>query len=541
MSLSHYTHIVVGAGSAGCCLAARLSEVESNRVLLVEAGGSDWNPMLHIPLASGKLLRRGVHGWKFWTEPDANLGGRTMFWPRGKVLGGSSSINGLVYARGHPSDFDGWAERGNKGWSYREVVPYFERAEGFIGVDGTLGRQGPLGISTAPAANPIYRAFIEAGREIGYSPNDGFNDPDQEGVGRFHVNIVRGRRVSTAKAYLRPALRRRNFELLKNTHVTRILLDEREAVGIEFRSNRRIGEARATREVILAAGVIGSPQILMLSGIGNAPELREVGVAPVHDLRGVGKNLQDHQTLFSRFACPHPVTVHHLARIDRAVRIMLQAIVLRTGPATAFPTEAGAFIRSRDGLIAPDLQFSCSIALGGSRLRVPFQSLWDSDPLAREGFTLMASALRPESIGHMRLRSPEPFAHPKITSNFLAADSDVALMVQALKIARSFADQPSLRSFISSEIVPGEAVQTDEEIEGWLRESVSSGYHPVGTCKMGHDPLAVVDETLRVHGIDKLRVADASIIPTITGANTHATAVMIAEKAADLIAQGAKE
>ncbi|HEX2510382.1 MAG TPA: GMC family oxidoreductase N-terminal domain-containing protein, partial [Microvirga sp.] len=422
-------YVIVGAGSAGCVLAARLSEDAGRTVLLAEAGGRDWNPLLHIPLGSGKLLRRGLHGWKYVTEPNPGLGGRRLPWTRGRVLGGSSAINGMVYVRGHPSDYDGWAMRGNEGWSFRDVLPYFRRAEGHRDrSEPDWGTTGPLGIARAKSPNPLYEAFIRAGGDAGYPVSDDIGR-GAEGFGRFDFNIVDGRRCSAARAYLAPVRSRVNLAVRTGHQATRILFEDRRAVGVEFATRGGRTTVRARREVIVCGGTANSPQLLMLSGVGEADHLRALGIPVVHELTGVGKNLQDHVDVPVRFAIREALSLHALIRIDRIAVAMIEAVVRRTGPATSFPTEAGAFLRSSPDAEVPDLQIHFSISLGGGRVRVPpFDRLFFANPLEREGFQIRMCVLRPKSRGEIRLASADAFAKPLIVSNCLSDGSDLELL-----------------------------------------------------------------------------------------------------------------
>lgn len=531
--------IVVGAGSAGCALASRLSEDPKISVLLIEAGGRDWSPMLHIPLASGKLLRTGAFGWKYETAANEGLNGRHLLWPRGRVLGGCSAINGMVYIRGSRGDYDRLAGAGLDGWSFDEVMPYFLRSEGHRDRGEPYhNRGGVLKVSKAQAENPLYRAFVEAGINAGYPRSDDFNGECQDGFGYFDFNIAKGRRCSSATAFLKNERSRPNLNLLLNRLVRRVVLDGKRAVAVETQSGGETEIIRARKEVIICGGTVNSPHLLMLSGIGDPDMLRAVGLPVVHALQGVGMNLQDHIDMPVRFGIDAPVSMHSLIRFDRIAMAMAQALVMRTGPAASFPTEAGAFLRTEAGLHEPDMQIHFSIALGGDRIRFP---LFTRSPgiFERDGFQMRMCVLRPRSRGQIRLKSSDPTDKAIIEPNYLSDPLDVKLLMKGVEIARKIASQPPLKDLIVEELTPGPDVRNHDltALEAVIRAEAASVYHPVGTCKMGlsGDPQSVVDSRLRVHGIEGLRVADASIFPNQIGGNTHAPAVMVGEKAADMV------
>ncbi|MBY6163512.1 choline dehydrogenase [Mameliella alba] len=528
-------YVIVGAGSAGCVLANRLSENPKNTVTLLEAGDADRSMMIHVPIASGDLIRRGAFGWNFHTEPEPALGDRRIFWPRGKVLGGCSSINGQVYIRGHRSDFDHWAQLGNSGWSHDELLPYFRRSEGHADRnDPAHGRDGELRITRAAMENPLFDAFVQAGGEAGYPATDDFNGAQQEGFGRFDFTTWNGRRQSSAVAFLRPAKGRPNLRVVKHAHVTRVVIHDGRAVAVEARVRGRPTRFAAAREVILSAGVVGSPHVLMLSGIGAGAALSAQGISVQTDLPGVGGNLQDHVQSPLMFACNAPLTMHQLIRMDRAALRFAQALFLRSGPFAHFPVQGGAFTRSRPGLEVPDTQWHFGIALGMRRARWPSWKA-SGDPFDRDGFTLAPCLLRPQSRGRISLASSDPDAAPRIEARYLSAEADRLFFRDVLRDGRRIAGQPALSRYVAAELRPGDAVQSDDEIDAYVRETLATCHHQVGTCKMGVDPQAVVDPQLRVRGVAGLRVADASIMPTLVGGNTNAAAIMIGEKASDLV------
>ena len=536
MAETTYDYVIVGSGSAGSTLAGRLGADASLRICVLEAGGTDWNPLIHIPFGTGKLLRSKLHGWGYNTEPDPELGGRSTFWPRGRVVGGSSSINSMLYVRGHRLDYDTWAQLGNRGWSYADVLPYFRRAEGHDDRrDAFHGRDGPIGVRRGGFENPLYGAFQRAGAEAGHPPTDDFNGASQEGVGTYDFTIRGGRRCSAAVAYLHPARKRGNVELITGAQATRVLFEDGRAVGVEYLkggSRRAVG---ARREVVLAGGTLNSPQLLMLSGIGDGEALGAHGIETRVHLPGVGRNLQDHVDVMVRHLCTENVTLHSMTRFDRVAVAMLRAGLFGAGPAATFPAEAGAFLRTRPELAAPDIQLVLLLGLGTTRIRWPLVTALRGDPLEREGFTCRVCVLRPESRGEVRLASADPLARVKIQANYLAAETDRATLVAGVRVVRDFLAQPAFDRFRGAEFEPGPGMESDREIEAWVRTAATTIYHPVGTAKMGGDEMAVVDDHLRVRGVEGLRVVDASIMPTLIAGNTNAPTVMIAEKAADML------
>ncbi len=521
-------YIVVGAGSAGCVVAARLTEDPSVSVVLLEAGGEDRSPWIHIPIGYGKTIIDPKVNWCYNTEPDPNLGGRAVFWPRGKVLGGSSSINGLLYVRGQAEDFDHWRQLGNAGWSFDDVLPYFRRSEGFReGGDTLHGADGPLAVSPLTERHPLCEAYIQAAEEIGLKRNNDFNGPVQEGVGYYHVTARKGRRCSAAVAFLRPAAKRPNLRILTRAHAERILFAGRRATGVVFERGGERVTVRATREVILCGGAVNSPQLLMLSGIGPAEHLQSVGIDPLHHLPGVGANLQDHYQARFAYRCRYPITVNDIMKSPlRKLQVGLQYALFRTGPLTSSAGQVGIFARSRPGLVSPDIQFHF-IVFSSDR---PAQGLHTFS-----GFTQNVCQLRPESRGEILLKSRDPQAAPAIHPNYLATELDCRTLIDGLKMSRRLADRSVLRHYIESEYLPGEQVQSDDELLDYARAYGGTIYHPVGTCRMGQDSNSVVDAELRVHGLQGLRVADASIMPTLVSGNTNAACIMIGEKLSDMV------
>jgi choline dehydrogenase len=519
--------IVVGAGSAGCAVAARLSEDPATRVLLLEAGGEDRNRWIHIPLGFGKTFADPSVNWCYETEPDPGAGDRRVFWPRGKVLGGSSSINGMVYIRGQAEDFDHWRQLGNTGWSFDDVLPYFRRSEHQTrGADNFHGAGGPLCVSDV-AQHPICEAFIAATTGLGFPRNDDFNGASQDGVGYHQTTTRNGKRCSTAVGYLRPAMQRANLNVVTGALTEKILFEGRRAVGVTFRRHGELCTARAAREVILCGGAVNSPQLLMLSGIGPQEQLAEFGVPVVHHLPGVGQSLQDHYSAAIKLRCKLPITVNDIMLSNaRKLKAGLEYYMFHRGPLSMISSPAALFARTRPELASPDIK--CSIS--------PFSAERPQDGLHRfSGFTMIAYQLRPESRGQIRLKSPDPFDAPAVYPNYLATETDQRTIVAGLKLCRQILATRRMQSFIEAEFQPGSAVESDEELLDYARRRGGTVYHPTSTCKMGNDPMAVVDPELRVYGVEGLRVADASIMPTVVSGNTNAAAIMIGEKAADMI------
>jgi choline dehydrogenase len=512
-----YDYIIVGAGSAGCVLANRLTEDASVSVLLIEAGRTDTKPEFRIPLAVSKLFM-SPYDWAYQTEAQSQLNDRQVYWPRGKVLGGSSSINIMVYIRGHKYDYDQWAEQGNPGWNYADVLPYFKKSERQQhGGSEYHGADGPLHVADLRSPNALSRTFVKAGIQVGLPPNDDFNGTMQEGVGLAQVTQRRGIRDSTADAYLRPALNRPNLSVVTGALVQRIIFEDKRAVGVAYKQQEREVQVRASREVLVCAGAVNSPQLLLLSGIGAGDQLQTFDIPVVAHLPGVGENLQDHLLVPVGYACTRPVSLAGAASLSNLLKFRL----FRKGLLTSNIGEAGAFYKTRQDLPAPDLE----IAFTPAAFRNP----------KVHGFTVGSILLAPKSRGYIALRSPDPEQYPAIQPNYLDHTEDIDVLIEGVKLARRLAHAQAFDRYRGEEVSPGPQVQSDQEIAAFVRKIATTVYHPVGTCKMGTNTMAVVDSALRVHGVEGLRVVDASIMPTIVHGHTNATAIMIAEKAADLI------
>ncbi len=524
--------VIVGAGSAGCALAYRLSEDGKYSVLIVEYGGTDAGPFIQMPAALSYPMNMKTYDWGYSTEPEPYLDGRRLVTPRGKVLGGSSSINGMVYVRGHAKDFDHWEESGAKGWAYKDVLPYYKRMEswddcGHGGDAAWRGHDGPLHVTRGPRDNPLFQAFVDAGQQAGYQITGDYNGEQQEGFGPMEQTVYKGRRWSAANAYLRPALKRENCTLVKGL-AEKVVIEEGRAVGVAIRRGGKVETIRARREVIIAASSINSPKLLMLSGIGPAAHLAEHGIDVVADRAGVGQNLQDHLEFYFQVAASQPITLFKHWNLFSKAMIGAQWLFTKTGLGASNQFESAAFIRSKVGIEYPDIQYHF----------IPIAVRYDGKVAAEgHGFQAHTGPMRSSSRGAVTLRSSDPADAPKILFNYMSCEEDWQDFRNCIRLTREIFGQEAFKPFVKHEIQPGEALQTDEELNGFIKEHVESAYHPCGTCKMGaiDDPMAVVDPECRVIGVDGLRVADSSIFPRITNGNLNGPSIMTGEKAADHI------
>lgn len=528
MTVREFDYVIVGAGSAGCVLANRLSADPSVKVLLVEAGGKDNSVLIRMPAGVGTLIsQKTAYNWWFETEGQTNLKNRKLYWPRGKVLGGSSSINGMIYIRGHARDYDQWRQLGLDGWSFADVLPYFKRSErNEDGKSDFHGDEGPLHVSNGRSQLPLFKAYVEAGKQAGHPFTDDFNGPKQEGFGPYQLTVKDGERWSTAAAYLRPAMARPNLTIEVNAHTSHVMFEGKRATGVEYLQKGECHKVRASREVILSGGAVNTPQLLLLSGLGDAEYLRRWDLPVVADLPGVGQNLQDHLDVTVQVECTQPITLYTFSKPLSQLKTGAQYLFFKGGAGRQQGLEAGAFLKSRPGLEVPDLQFHFVAALMIDHGRVKAD---------RHGFMAHACQLRPESRGFIALKSLNPLDPPLIQPNYLATENDKRTLREGVKIARDVFMQKAFEPYRGAELMPGPSVKSDDEIDNYVRRTAETIYHPVGTAKMGNDRLAVVDSQLRVRGVEGLRVVDASVMPTLVGGNTNAPAIMIAEKASDLI------
>jgi choline dehydrogenase len=528
-----FDYVIVGAGSAGCVLANRLSADGTNSVLLLEAGPKDTNLWIHVPLGYGKLFKEKTVNWMYQTEPEPGLDGRSVFQPRGKVLGGSSSINGLLYVRGQHEDYDRWRQRGNTGWGYDDVLPYFRKAENQQrGADKYHGAGGPLPVSDWRHADPLSEAFVVAAAQTGIPTNPDFNGASQEGAGFFQTTTQRGRRASTAWSYLRPARSRSNLQVETSALAQRILFEGRRARAVEYRQSGALRTARARREILVSSGAYNSPQLLQLSGVGPAQLLKQHGIDVVLDAPGVGNDLQDHLQVRLVTRCSQPVTLNDVLNHPvRRVMAGARYAAFRKGPLTIAAGTSGAFFKTNPRLATPDIQIHF----------LPFSTDRMGEKLhSFSAFSASVCQLRPESRGSLRIKSADPTVPPEIRINYLATETDRAAFIDGIKILRRILAAPALKSYAVDEIHPGPKVTSDEDILAFCRKTGSTVYHPTSTCRMGNDPLAVVDQRLRLRGMDGLRVVDASVMPDLMSGNTNAPTIMIAEKASDMILEDAR-
>lgn len=521
-----HDYIIIGAGTAGCVLASRLSEDGHTKVLLLEAGGQDKRKEIRVPLAFSKLFRTDID-WNYSTEPETQLANRRLYWPRGRVIGGSSSMNAMIYIRGNPTDYDHWRNLGNPGWGFLDVLPYFKRAENQNRGDSEYhGVGGPLDVCDLRTKHPLSHTFVAAAKEVAFAYNEDFNGASQEGAGFYQVTQRRGRRWSAADAYLRPACHRNNLTLETRAHASKIFFEKGRALGVRYFQDGTLKEADAAREIILTGGAINSPQLLMLSGIGPADSLRMLGINVVADLPGVGQNLQDHLVMVVEYECKKPITLETAENVFSYLRFL----ILGKGPLTSNVAEAGVFTKTRNDARAPDLQ----ILFGPC-----YYQKHGFEPPAGHRYSIGPTLIAPRSRGMISLRSRNPLAPPIICPKYLSDVADMRVLVEGVKISRRIGQAQAFAPYRGAETHPGPSVSTDEEIAWSVRTTAETLYHPVGTCKMGTDAMAVLDPRLRVRGVEGLRIADASVMPEIIAGNTNAPVMMIAEKAADLIREDA--
>ncbi|MBB2946890.1 choline dehydrogenase [Actinoplanes lutulentus] len=532
--MTQYDFVIVGGGSAGSALANRLSADPATKVLVLEAGRPDypWDVFIHMPAALTFPIGSRFYDWKYQSEPEPHMNGRRIYHARGKVLGGSSSINGMIFQRGNPLDYERWAaDPGMQDWDYAHCLPYFNRMENCLAADPDdpfRGHDGPLVLERGPADNPLFTAMLEASEQAGYPPTDDVNGVRQEGFAPFDRNIRRGRRLSAARAYLHPAMKRPNLTVRTRALVTRVLFDGKRAVGVEYTTGRRGAPKRVyAGEVILSGGAINTPQVLQLSGVGNAAELSALGIDPVHDLPGVGENLQDHLEVYVQYACTQPVSMQPYLKWRHRPWIGAQWLFLRSGPASTNHFEAGGFVRSNDEVAYPNLMFHF----------LPIAVRYDgSSPAGGHGYQVHVGPMYSDARGSVKIVSRDPREHPALRFNYLSTEQDRREWSEALRVSRAILNQPALEPFNGGETSPGPSVQTDEEVLDWVRKEGETALHPSCTAKMGVDAMSVVDPaSMRVHGVEGLRVVDASVMPYVTNGNIYAPVMMVAEKAADLI------
>jgi len=526
-----WDYIIIGAGSAGCVLANRLTENGQNTVLLLEAGGSDKNILIQMPTALSYPMASETYNWGYHSDPEPALDGRQISCPRGKGLGGTSSINGMVYVRGHSCDFAEWEQSGAQGWNYAACLPYFQKSETWQnGADDYRGGDGPLGVGGGNnmSGNPLYQTFIDAGVEAGYPYTEDYNGYRQEGFGAMHMTVRGGFRESTARAYLDPVKKRPNLTVWTGALVDRVIMEGKRAVGIAVERNDITAEVFAKKEIILSAGAIASPALLQRSGIGPKAVLDQAGVELVHELPGVGENLQDHLEVYFQFHCKQPVSLNNKLGWFSKLLIGIEWVLFKSGLGATNHFESCAFIRSEAGRISPDIQYHF----------LPAAMRYDGTPsLKGHGFQVHVGPNKPKSRGHVRIKSADPSAAPSILYNYMQHPDDVSVWRRCIRLTREIIDQPAMDVYRGEELQPGKDIESDEAIDAWVKDNVESAYHPCGTCKMGSpdDPMTVVDTECRVIGLDGLRVVDASVFPTVTNGNINAPTIMVAERASDII------